>query len=515
MLSSALPPLPTLAGVVSIAFLLVKHLKRSRSSPLPPGPKGWPIIGNILDWPKTQEWLTFMKWSQQHGAPLALQWDVYVNLRFADSDLLYVNTIGTDVLIINSNKVAQDLLEKQSSIFSDSVGFGWDFSFMPYGRRWRELRKAFVRKFHPPALSHYHPTILQGTRELLLDFLNTPNDFIKHLRNASGGIILRVCYGYKVSPNDDPFVARAQRALNAMAQSGIHGAYLVDSLPILKVLPSWVPGAGFKKEAAEWNPDAALFHKLPVDWVQECIEKGTAEPSIASESLEKCRTPEELEGLRAILGVAYEAGADTTVSALSTFILMMATYPEVQRKGQAAVDAAFGFGHLPDFTDDVEIPYVDAIVKEVLRYRPVAPLGLSHRLMEDHIYDGYFLPKGSVVIGNAWAMLHEESEWGAEPGVFRPERHLKDGVLNPPSKIPYGTFGYGRRTCAGIEFAMDQMWLTVTSILACFDIAPIEGEKLTGEYTSGMQIFPVDFKCSIKPRSAAIEQLLRDGVEVA
>ena len=63
-----------------------------------------------------------------------------------------------------------------------SVGFGWDFSFMPYGRRWRELRKAFVRKFHPPALSHYHPTILQGTRELLLDFLNTPNDFIKHLR---------------------------------------------------------------------------------------------------------------------------------------------------------------------------------------------------------------------------------------------------------------------------------------------------------------------------------------------
>ena len=54
---------------------------------------------------------------------------------------------------------------------------------------------------------------------------------------------------------------------------------------------------------------------------------------------------------------------------------MMATYPEVQRKGQAAVDAAFGFGHLPDFTVDVEIPYVDAIVKEVLRYRPVAPLG--------------------------------------------------------------------------------------------------------------------------------------------
>ncbi|TRM63526.1 cytochrome P450 [Schizophyllum amplum] len=505
MISSTLPPLPTLAGVISIAFVLVKYLRKDKAYPLPPGPKGWPLIGNILDWPRAQEWFTFMNWSQQHN-----------------SDLLYVNTVGTDVLIINSNKVAQDLFEKQSSIFSDRprmpmllelVGFGWDFSFMPYGRRWRELRKAFVRQFHPPALFNYHPTILQGTRELLVDFLDRPDEFIRHLRYASGAIILRVCYGYKALPENDPFVARAQRALNAMAATGIHGAYLVDSLPFLKALPSWVPGAGFKREAAEWNDDASRFHKYPVEYVQESMEKGTAEPCIASEHLEKCRTPEELEGLRAILGVAYEAGADTTVSALSTFVLMMATYPEVQRKGQEAVDAAFGTGHLPDFSDDVAVPYVDAIIKEVLRYRPVAPLGLSHRLMEDHIYDGYFLPKGSVVIGNAWAMLHEESEWGAEPGVFRPERHLKDGVLYPPAKSPYGTFGFGRRTCAGVEFAMDQMWLTITSILACFDITPIEGETLTGEYTSGMQIFPVDFKCDIKPRSAAVERLLRDGVD--
>ncbi|KAL1746724.1 cytochrome P450 [Schizophyllum fasciatum] len=510
MFSSALPPLPTLAGLLSVVVLLFSRFRNARRYPLPPGPKGWPIIGNLLDWPKTQEWFTFMRWSQQY-----------------DSDLLYVNTIGTDVLIINSNKVAQDLFEKQSSIFSDrsslphfilltyfSVGFGWDFSFMPYGRRWRDLRKSFVRAFHPPALSHYHPTILQGTRELLLDLLIRPDNFIQHLRNASGGIILRVCYGYKVAPENDPFVARAQRALNAMAQTGIHGAYLVDSLPFLKAIPSWVPGAGFKREAAEWNPDAALFHKLPVDYVQECIAKGTAEPCIASERLDKCRTPEDLEGLRAILGVAYEAGADTTVSALSTFILMMAMYPDVQRKGQEAVDAAFGSGHLPDFSGEVSVPYVDAILKEVLRYRPVAPLGLSHRLMEDHIYDGYLLPKGSVVIGNAWAILHEESEWGPEPGVFRPERHLKDGALHPASRFPYGTFGFGRRACAGIEFAMDQMWLTASSLLACFDIAPADGHALTGAYTSDMQIFPVDFECSIKPRSGAVAQLLRDGVDV-
>jgi cytochrome P450 len=62
------------------------------------------------------------------------------------------------------------------------------------------------------------------------------------------------------------------------------------------------------------------------------------------------------------------------VSSLGTFILAMTMYPEVQKKAQAAVDEVVGRGRLPDFQDD--IPYIDAVVHEVLRWRTVVPLGI-------------------------------------------------------------------------------------------------------------------------------------------
>ena len=64
-----------------------------------------------------------------------------------------------------------------------------------------------------------------------------------------------------------------------------------------------------------------------------------------------------------------------TVSAIETFILAMVLYPEAQRKAQAELDDVVGTHRLPDFTDEIKLPYVTALMKEVLRWRPVAPLG--------------------------------------------------------------------------------------------------------------------------------------------
>jgi cytochrome P450 len=71
----------------------------------------------------------------------------------------------------------------------------------------------------------------------------------------------------------------------------------------------------------------------------------------------------------------YAAGADTTVSALSTFILAMLANPEAQRKAQREIDSVVGLGNLPDFSDEEGMPYVAAVVKEVLRWKNVTPFG--------------------------------------------------------------------------------------------------------------------------------------------
>lgn len=109
-----------------------------------------------------------------------------------------------------------------------------------------------------------------------------------------------------------------------------------------------------------------------------------------------------------------------TVSAIYSFFLAMTLYPEVQRKAQEEIDIVVGNDRLPTFEDRGNLPYVEALVKEVFRFKPVAPLGerasyflrcnssssisigVPHRLMQDDEYDGYYLPKGTLLIANIW-----------------------------------------------------------------------------------------------------------------
>lgn len=100
----------------------------------------------------------------------------------------------------------------------------------------------------------------------------------------------------------------------------------------------------------------------------------------------------------------------------------MVLHPDAQRRAQEEIDNAVGSARLPDFGDEKSLPYVSAVVNEVMRWHPVAPVGtlltripshgkelylldipaVPHRLTVDDIYEGYFLPAGSIVIGNTW-----------------------------------------------------------------------------------------------------------------
>ena len=87
---------------------------------------------------------------------------------------------------------------------------------------------------------------------------------------------------------------------------------------------------------------------------------------------------------------------------MSWFMLAMLAYPDVQKKAQAELDAKIGSNRLPDLNDRDALVYVNAVVKEVLRWFNVAPLGISHRTEEDDEFRGYFIPRDTVVMANVW-----------------------------------------------------------------------------------------------------------------
>nr|BED42963.1 cytochrome P450 monooxygenase [Trametes versicolor] len=505
--------LPSLLLASAVALLALLTVRRKRQN-LPPGPKGLPLLGNVFDVPKEFEWLAYEKWGREHH-----------------SDIIHLNLAGTPVIVVNSAQAAHDLFEKRSSLYSDRtrmpmlnelVGCDWHFVFMGYGDSWRERRRVFHQYFHPNAATNYRPRELKVARELLRRLLQTPDEFMVHLRHMAGSLILGVAYGIDVQPKNDPYIATAETALHAMSMAGNAGAYVVDYIPFLKHIPSWCPGATFKRQAAEWRKATNAMVEVPFKAVRNAMAEGKESPSMIMSLLHDLNDgqdkPHRENVISGVAAAAYTGGSDTTVSAIGSFFLAMLLYPEVQRKAQAEVDRVVGRDRLPDFSDEGSLPYVSAIVKEVLRWRPVTPLAVPHRLTADDVYNGYHLPAGSIVVGNSWAILHDEATF-PDPEAFIPERFLNaDGSLRTTMRdAELAAFGFGRRICPGRHMACASMWIAIASVLSTFTLSkPVDDDgnvvEPSGEYLSGLVTYPVPFKCEFKPRSGLTAQLIQTSM---
>ena len=83
----------------------------------------------------------------------------------------------------------------------------------------------------------------------------------------------------------------------------------------------------------------------------------------------------------------------------------MTLYPEIQCKGQNEIDRVIGMDRLPLLSERGSLPYVEAIVLEILRWQPITPLNVPHACIEDDVYDGYRIPKGATIMVNSWLVL--------------------------------------------------------------------------------------------------------------
>lgn len=144
------------------------------------------------------------------------------------------------------------------------------------------------------------------------------------------------------------------------------------------------------------------------------------------------------------------AGADTTTTPVQFVVLNVILHPELQRRAQAELDSVIGSPdsqtfRLPTLEDVPSLPYITALLKESLRWVPVQPISLPHASIEESEFRGWRIPKGSVILPNAWTMLHDEKTY-KDPFEFRPERFLSSEGHEPePNPSNLGVFGFGRR----------------------------------------------------------------------
>ncbi|KAK7676908.1 hypothetical protein QCA50_020164 [Cerrena zonata] len=519
--------------VLCFSVLLLQWLRRvlnARSRlPLPPGPRGYPLIGNLLDIPKVMPWKAFGEWSKVYG------------------DVLYLNIPTQPVLVLNSAQAVLDLLEKRSEIYSDRppvvmdelIGLEWNFVVMGYTQKWRTHRREFHHYFHQRRIIEYHPIILQECRSFLRRALEDPAQLASHLRLTYASTILKITYDMDVDINSD-YLYLVEKALECISPTRVPGAFWVEFLPFLKHVPSWVPGAYFKRHAERGKPLIKRMRDDAFDGVKARMAAGKARASIASDLIErlsggKSLKVEDEELARNITGIAYAgksvsmtvirlilnvfsislAAVDTTTYSAKAFLLGVSLYPEVKRKAQAELDRVVGPNRLPDFSDYDNLIYIQAIALESIRWMIIFPLGVSHRLICDDEYRGFFIPKGTTVIPNLWSILHNSEDY-PEPMQFNPDRFIKNGRLDPDVRNPLTfTFGFGRRICPGRWLSSASIFMTIASVLHTMDVhAPTldsESIDLFAVKTEGILMNLADIPFTLTARSKAAGKLIGDS----
>ncbi|KII83625.1 hypothetical protein PLICRDRAFT_148005 [Plicaturopsis crispa FD-325 SS-3] len=486
-----------LVTALSLAFTRRKH------AAYPPGPPMRPLIGNILRVPAKHPWLGFTELKETYG------------------DLVYFKGLGNSVLVLNTLKAVNDLLERRGNIYShrpiltmvgELMGLTHGMVMMPANKTWAMHRKFARIALNPEAVKKYHPLQEDLATVLVKDIIATPEDFILHIRRASGRIVMSVTYGLPVDASYDEYVADAELAMEIICQAMAPGAHIVDIIPALKHLPRWLPFIKFHQHG-DYGRQAILDSiEKPFNRVKEELKAGTARPSIVSSLLEDTDVNSEdnfQETVQWIAGVLYGAGGETVFTTVEVFMLLMARYPEKQRKAQAEIDSVVGADRLPTIADRPDLPYVEALIKETMRWYPAVPLSIARRTAEDDVYQGYLIPKGTVVFPNVWAISHDAANSKHDPADFVPERFLDDeGEVNPANYA----FGFGRRLCPGKHLAENSVFIFVASILSCLDVSPpkdAHGNELPVEvtYTTGLVSCPENFRVDTVPRPSAKAKL--------
>ncbi|KAH7915601.1 CyP450 monooxygenase [Hygrophoropsis aurantiaca] len=498
-LTKVIDALVLLTAILLLKNYLVKRKLNPGGLPLPPGPSRLPIIGNLFGIDLGAQWLTYAAWGKKYG------------------DLLYVEILGTKVLVLNSEEIAKDLLDKRSQNYSDrpqvlmAFLMGWEFNvgFIPYGDYWRKHRKAMHQGLKPEAVMNYRPLQLEKVHQLVRNFIHTPKDIQEHIKFTASTIMM-VVYGYEMAPQNDRFASIADRASEMLTNSFFPGAALVNTFPILQYLPEWCPGTGFKQFARECRQLTREMRDAPYEYVKRTMAAGTAPQSMVSEMIQN---KEEVTIIKSVAGTTYAAAVETSSSALSAFVLAMIMFPEVQKKAQAEIDMVTSGYRLPEYDDRDSLVYIEAIYRETLRWAQVTPLGVPHVTTESDIYKGYYIPKGTTVFANIWAMTHNESQY-PDPMRFMPERFINpDGGLT--DDLAQQQFGFGRRICVGRHLADAAVWLAIVNILAVFDLGKAKDEhgrvlEPAAEWTPGVIIHPKPYPFSITPRSTHLAELAQN-----
>lgn len=418
---------------------------------------------------------------------------------------------AANIVIINNPKIVHELFDKRGAIYSNRpinyvlTKLVWPepedkaVPVLQYGEYYTRWRKTFSHILSNAGIKRLLPLLEAEASALCKDLHRGESSFKYRVRSWSVAVPMVATSGQRAEALPPGFADEFIHSQEEMLRFLIPGsAPLVDYFPVLKYVPEMF--ARWKKDARRVrklvSASAMAFYKAGREQYEQIRnEPGSVRvEGLIARLLREQNTPDVVKPERkfAALELGYigqtaiGAAADTTAATLLSLMCCFAAFPGVLKKAQEEVDLVAG--NKPPTGDTLgKLVYLKACISEVLRWRPVTPSALPHTLAQDDQYGGYFFPKGTTFIANAWAIHRNENDY-ERPDQFIPERfvrhpyglrHDKAGLttedLEKSGRRALYNFGFGRRRCPGEQFAFTTVMLAASKAIWAFDVLPPPG----------------------------------------
>lgn len=485
------------AWLLALAFLskIFNHPKRK----LPPGPRPWPIIGNLnLLGSLPHESLHHL--SQKYG------------------DLMLLKFGSKPVLIASSPEMAKEIFKTHDAIFASRPALAAgkytshnysDMTWAPYGAHWRQARKIYLTEiFNPRKLDSLEYIRVEERQTLISRLFDHSGKSIllkDHLPRFTLRTISRLVISDKYyidhynQSNFGASIVTLERLQWMLDEWFLLGGVinLGDWIPWL----SWFDFQGYVKRMKALGKNFTEFYKCVLEDHKAAKRQQTEEDYVPKDmvdtllnladdpNLEVKLTSDRLMGL---IHDLLAGGTDTSAATIEWAFQELLRRPNIMDKAQQELDRVIGKERWIEELDFSQLPYIDAIIKETFRLHPLCALLPPHYSIEDCNVARYDIPKGTIVYVNAWSLGRNPKYWD-RPEEFIPERFIDNNMDMKGQNFALLPFGSGRRRCPGYGLGMKIVRTTMANLLHGFNwklAGDMKPEDISMEEIYGLTTHP-------------------------
>ncbi|KAJ6746290.1 CYTOCHROME P450 83B1 [Salix koriyanagi] len=449
---------------IFLLFLLKKNTT-TKTSRLPPGPRGLPLVGNLhqLDSCNLQKHLWQL--SQKYGPLFTLRLGFRRTL-VACSAKMAKEILKTHDLEFCSRPV---LTGQQKLSYS-----GLDLAFSRYGVCWREMRKiCVIHLFSSIRVQSFSAIREEEVSHMIAkisisDLDSEPFNLTEAMMSLTSTIICRIAFG-KSYEDGGSEKSKFQDLLNE-SQAMFSIFFFSDYFQYM----GWVDRlTGLARRLGKNFKEFDAFYQQIID---EHLDPNRSKPEhedILDVLLQiykdrPYKTQLTFDHIKAILMNIFVAGTDTSAATVIWSMCFLMKNPEALKKVQEEVRTAIGNKGYVNEYDVEQLCYLKAVVKETMRLQPTTPLLIPRETTEKCKIHEYEIPAKTLVYVNAWAVGRDSEAW-ENPNEFNPDRFMGSSIDFKGQDFKLIPFGSGRRMCPGLEMGIATVELSLANLLHKFD----------------------------------------------